>query len=245
MASDLQGAAVQVERQDDGALWLVRLARPKANIVDEVMTAALTGVFVEARTADRPEGHRAVRAGAALLVRRQRAGARARSGRRACCSASMACSAPSRPPRSRCWLRCAASVSAAGSRSRRSATACSPHRTRSSGSPRSRSACSRRWRRSAAARTHRSGPLLEDLCLTGRTIAADEAQRIGLLPTWSPRIRKPPCSPMRATIWVAIPPRAAPRGARGPRTVRAVLPAAARPTGASLSGRSDGDPRRP
>ncbi len=51
MASDLQGAAVQVERQDDGALWLLRLARPKANIVDEVMTAALTGVFVEARTA--------------------------------------------------------------------------------------------------------------------------------------------------------------------------------------------------
>jgi len=51
MASDPRSPAVALERQDDGAVWLLRLARPKANVVDEGMTAALAAVFDEARTA--------------------------------------------------------------------------------------------------------------------------------------------------------------------------------------------------
>jgi cyclohexa-1,5-dienecarbonyl-CoA hydratase len=51
MASDLQSRPIQVERLADGAVWRVRLARPKANVVDEAMTRALDEVFVEARAA--------------------------------------------------------------------------------------------------------------------------------------------------------------------------------------------------
>jgi cyclohexa-1,5-dienecarbonyl-CoA hydratase len=39
---------VRVERLDGGALWRVILARPKANIIDVAMTAALTAVWREA-----------------------------------------------------------------------------------------------------------------------------------------------------------------------------------------------------
>jgi cyclohexa-1,5-dienecarbonyl-CoA hydratase len=42
---------VQIEARAGGAVWIVRLARPKANVVDAAMTRALTAAFGEARTA--------------------------------------------------------------------------------------------------------------------------------------------------------------------------------------------------
>lgn len=42
---------IRVERLDGGALWRVFLARPKANIVDRAMTAALTALWQEAAAA--------------------------------------------------------------------------------------------------------------------------------------------------------------------------------------------------
>lgn len=53
MASEPQASPIRIERLPGGAVWLVRLARPKANIVDEAMTCALVEVFTQARsTAD-------------------------------------------------------------------------------------------------------------------------------------------------------------------------------------------------
>jgi cyclohexa-1,5-dienecarbonyl-CoA hydratase len=40
---------VLVERRDDDSLWLVRLDRPKANVIDAAMTAALHELFVRAK----------------------------------------------------------------------------------------------------------------------------------------------------------------------------------------------------
>ncbi len=52
MALEQQAAPIRVEQLDGGAVWLVRLARPKANIVDAAMTDALRAVFADAhRTA--------------------------------------------------------------------------------------------------------------------------------------------------------------------------------------------------
>ncbi len=42
---------LKIETLDEGAFWLVRLARPKANIIDGDMTRALTGVFERAAEA--------------------------------------------------------------------------------------------------------------------------------------------------------------------------------------------------
>ncbi|HEX5051497.1 MAG TPA: cyclohexa-1,5-dienecarbonyl-CoA hydratase [Planctomycetota bacterium] len=50
MAVEPLASPIQVEHLDGGSLLLVRLARPKANIVDAAMTKALCSVFVEART---------------------------------------------------------------------------------------------------------------------------------------------------------------------------------------------------
>lgn len=51
MVSELTTPPIQVERIAGGAIWQVRLARPRANIIDETMTAALDRVFRDARTA--------------------------------------------------------------------------------------------------------------------------------------------------------------------------------------------------
>jgi len=42
---------VQLERRDADGVWIARLARPKANVIDSKMTAALLEVFVAAREA--------------------------------------------------------------------------------------------------------------------------------------------------------------------------------------------------
>jgi cyclohexa-1,5-dienecarbonyl-CoA hydratase len=51
MASELQALPIQVQHLDGGDVWLVRLARPKANVIDGPMTRALRDVFMDARTA--------------------------------------------------------------------------------------------------------------------------------------------------------------------------------------------------
>lgn len=51
MAPEQQSGPVAVERLDDGAVWSVRLARPKANVIDAAMTSALDAVFAEAASA--------------------------------------------------------------------------------------------------------------------------------------------------------------------------------------------------
>jgi cyclohexa-1,5-dienecarbonyl-CoA hydratase len=51
MAADAHGTPVDVELRAQGAVWVVRLARPKANVLDAAMIRALTTTFGEARTA--------------------------------------------------------------------------------------------------------------------------------------------------------------------------------------------------
>lgn len=45
-----RGAPVVLDRLEDGAIWRVKLATPKANIIDRRKTELLTGIFAEART---------------------------------------------------------------------------------------------------------------------------------------------------------------------------------------------------
>ncbi|MFY9341896.1 MAG: cyclohexa-1,5-dienecarbonyl-CoA hydratase [Planctomycetota bacterium] len=53
MVADVVGAPapVQVEMLAGGAVWVVRLSRPKANVIDAAMTASLDGVFRDAALA--------------------------------------------------------------------------------------------------------------------------------------------------------------------------------------------------
>lgn len=44
-----RGAPVVLDRLEDGAIWQVKLATPKANIIDGRKTELLTGIFAEAR----------------------------------------------------------------------------------------------------------------------------------------------------------------------------------------------------
>jgi len=51
MGTDAATAAVRVERAEGGALWRVSLDRPKANVIDRTMTAELTAVWRQAAAA--------------------------------------------------------------------------------------------------------------------------------------------------------------------------------------------------
>ncbi|MBK8977422.1 MAG: cyclohexa-1,5-dienecarbonyl-CoA hydratase [Planctomycetes bacterium] len=53
MSSDTERVPVTVQELDDGAIWRVALAVPKANVIDARMTAALTDVFVGAASSPR------------------------------------------------------------------------------------------------------------------------------------------------------------------------------------------------
>ena len=102
----------------DGALLRLRLARPKANLIDAAMIAALHGALrdIPRRTPD---------CAPCCSTPRVRTSASARASRSICPTAARRCSRRCTRSSSRCsnfrrrsWSPCAASASAAGSRSR-------------------------------------------------------------------------------------------------------------------------------
>ena len=135
---------LKVWLERDGALLRLRLARPKANIVDAAMIVALHARADRAR-ASRP------RCAACCSMPKGRTSASAPASRSTCPPTARRCSPRCTrccwrcwSSRCRCWSRCAASAWAAGSNWRWPADRSSPRRRRSSASPRSSSACSRR-----------------------------------------------------------------------------------------------------
>ena len=182
-ASRLSAAtsAVKVWLERDGALLRLRLARPKANIVDAAMIAALHGALVDYRGSSRGMRRRvARRRGAALHFRRQRRGTPRPSAARRCsrgCTRSF-CPCSSSPCRS--WSRSGAMPRRrARTRARRRPDFRGPRRA-SSASRRSSSAYSRR-RPPACCRIASTRRHAEDLLFSGRSISGDEAKAIGLV----------------------------------------------------------------